>query len=97
MGRCPRFPRLRWSIEGVHDARDLRRLLLLWPESPTAWHPAIQEISFERANGSAVSVRDGTRIAVGGGDTGVEGHDWVAAPDASCGNAAWLVSDVLPE
>ena len=87
------------TIEGpcVHLVTGDRRLLLLWPESPTAWHPDIGEISFERANGTSVSVRDGTRLSAGGGETGVAGHDWVAEPDASCGDASWLVSDVMPE
>ena len=87
------------SIDGpcVHLDTGDRRLLLLWPDSPTAWHPAIEEISFERADGTSVSVGDGTRMSVGGGETGVEGHDWVAQPDAACGDASWLVSDVMPE
>ena len=71
------------------------RTMLLWPVERTAWNGSNAEITFTRANGDRLSLRDGVRVSFGGGETDRRGHEWVAEPDAACGDRAWMVSDVL--
>ena len=88
--------------------RDGEQALLIWPVDETAWSSATSEISFRRADGQSVTIRDGQRVVLGGGGSSaaedgpdgpswVGGMDWVAQPAPGClRGAIWVVSDVEP-
>jgi hypothetical protein len=80
--------------------------LLVWPADRTAWNAEEQAITLENLDGSAVTLRDGDPVSLGGGgdsvaESGVSGEewvrqtDWVAPPAPSCPiDAHWYVGEI---
>jgi hypothetical protein len=81
-------------------------VLLVWPADRTTWHAATQTITLADLDGSTVTLRDGDRVALGGGgdseaESGVSGEEWVsrtewvAPPASSCPlDSRWFVGEM---
>jgi hypothetical protein len=57
-------------------------LLLVWPADRTTWNGEEHAVTLENLDGSAVTLRDGDRVSLGGGgdsvaESGVSGEEWV--------------------
>lgn len=81
--------------------------MLVWPAGRTTWDQDKRSITLENLDGSALSMRDGDRVSLGGGgdsvtEGGVSGEEWVARtewvarPAATCPmDARWFVGEVV--
>jgi hypothetical protein len=83
-------------------------VLLVWPSGQTSWDPGTRSITFVNADGTTVTVGDGSTVVLGGSgmsrdedgelvDTWLAGMRWVAPPAAGCtADRYWTVGEIAP-
>ena len=98
------------SVTGdcVHILEQGEPVLLVWPSDQTSWDPGTRAITFANADGTTVTVGDGSTVVLGGSgmsreedgelvDTWLAGMRWVAPPAPGCAASTyWTVGAVMP-
>ena len=84
---------LRIDRECVYLDHGPETTLLVWPEKRTRWVPP-GGILLESLSGEVVAIRNGQRVAFGGGDQST--FEWVNPPNPGCPTHHWLISEAAP-